>query len=90
MYIKYDIDAYTYETDPSAILLKNLSPKMTNEENIKHWMLMNNETDPGKGIAPRGDLSSNIEAYGLIDCKVTSLNTDKSNYFWMISSPTTS
>ena len=63
---------------------------MNNEEEIKTQMLLNNETKPGDGIAPRRDLDETPLPYGLIDCKVSSLKTDSNNYFWMISSPTTS
>ena len=53
-------------------------------------MYINNETNPGAGIAPRAELDENPLPYGLIDCKVTSLKTDEENFFWMRSSPTTS
>jgi hypothetical protein len=53
-------------------------------------MYINEENDPSVGIAPRGDLANPLIAYGLIDCKVSSLKTDSQNYFWMRSSPTTS
>ena len=53
-------------------------------------MLANNETKPGSGIAPRKDLDKDPIPYGLIDCKISSLSTDKDNFFWMKSSPTTS
>jgi len=49
---------------------------MNNEEEIKYWMYTNEEDDPSVGIAPRGDLATPIIAYGLIDCKVSSLRTD--------------
>ena len=53
-------------------------------------MYINEEKDPSLGIAPRGDLATPKLAFGLIDCKVSSLKTDTQNYFWMRSSPTTS
>jgi hypothetical protein len=72
------------------VILKRYHPNMNNEEDIKQWMYTNEETDPGVGIAPRADLSDPPLAYGLIDCKISSVNTDKENFFWVRSSPTTS
>ena len=44
-----------------------------------------------EGIAPREDLyKDGPQAYGIIDCKVISPETESANHYWMVSSPSTS
>ena len=42
MYIFYHLDQYNYENAPSMTILKNIHPKINNEEDIKVQMLINN------------------------------------------------
>lgn len=64
---------------------------MVDEESMKYWMLMNEEEDVRNGIAPREDQYKPSPApYGIIDCKILTPNTQRENYYWVISSPSLS
>jgi hypothetical protein len=84
-------DPYDFENDPRARIFREFHPKMGTTEDVKHWMLINEEEDVREGIAPREDLyKDDPQAFGIIDCKVISPETEAANHYWMISSPSTS
>lgn len=85
------LEPYSYDNDPRAIIYKRLNPIMNNEEDMKKWLISNDEASPDVGLAPRYDLkASNPIAFGLTDCKIATPNTLKENFIWAISGPTTS
>jgi hypothetical protein len=91
VYFTPDADPYTFEGDPRARILKTYHPKMKTEEDLKYWLLMNEEDDVREGIAPREDLyQPDPQPYGIIDCKILTPDTEQGNYYWAISSPSTS
>lgn len=60
---------------------------------MKKWLLTNQCQDVTVGLAPRYDLSDNVNKkrpFGLTDCKVVSANTLKNNFIWAYSGPTMS
>lgn len=66
---------------------------MQSEEDMKKWLITNEETYPESGLAPRYDFAQNLskkEAFGLTDCKIVSANTMRENYVWAISGPSKS
>lgn len=85
------IDPYTFENDPRARILRTYHPKMKTEADLQYWLLMNEEDDVREGIAPREDLyTADPQPYGIIDCKIITPNSRAGNYYWAISSPSTS
>lgn len=64
---------------------------MTNIDQMKYWLINNEEEVPNRGLAPRYDLKEeNPKPFGLTDLKIASENTIKNNYFWAYSGPSTS
>jgi hypothetical protein len=64
---------------------------MRTVEDMKHWLLMNEEEDPREGIAPREDCYlPDPQPFGIIDCKILTPDTEQGNYYWLVSSPSTS
>ena len=64
---------------------------MTTIDDMKYWLVNNEEEIPRTGLAPRYDmLEEKARAFGLTDCKIASENTIKENYFWAISGPSNS
>ena len=53
--------------------------------------MTNEEEDPRSGLAPRYDVvETGASAFGLVDCKIITPNTEKLNFIWAISGPSTS
>jgi hypothetical protein len=64
---------------------------MKTEADLQYWLLTNEEEDVREGIAPREDLYlADPQPYGIIDCKILTPNSRAGNYYWAISSPSTS
>jgi hypothetical protein len=84
-------DPYDYNNDPRATIFKKYNKIMTDEDSMKKWLITNEEEDVREGLAPREDLyTPNPSPYGIIDCKIVSASSLKKNYYWVISSPSTS
>jgi hypothetical protein len=47
------LDNATYQTDIRGLILKEYHPKMLNEEDMKYWLINNEEKNVTKGLAPR-------------------------------------
>ena len=64
---------------------------MTNIEEMKYWLINNEEELPKQGLAPRYDLMpTNPKAFGLTDCKIASESIIDANFFWAFSGPSIS
>lgn len=91
MYKYCKVDPFNYENDPSAMILKNYHQKMQTVDDMKKWLLTNEEEDVRVGIAPREDqYQQDPQPFGNIDLKIVSAETESNNFYWVISSPTTS
>lgn len=81
---------YDYDTDPRAIVYERYDKHIEGVEDMKYWLLNNDDDDPRVGIAPRYDLAEKPSAFGLTDLKIITPDTIKNNYIWAISGPTLS
>ena len=53
VYDKLGIQGSDYWTDPRAVILKRYHPRMLTIEDMKHWLVQNDEDDVRVGLAPR-------------------------------------
>ena len=53
VYDKLGIQGSDYWTDPRAVILKRYHPRMLTIEDMKHWLVHNDEDDVRVGLAPR-------------------------------------
>ena len=84
-------DGHDYEDDPRAIIYAKYNNSILTVEDMKKWLLTNSQESPKSGIAPRYDLAEQgAAAFGLTDCKIVAPETQRKNYIWAISGPTTS
>lgn len=64
---------------------------ISNVEDMKKWLINNENEDPRDGLAPRYDLYEKGPAlFGLTDCKVVTPDTLRNNYIWAYSGPSMS
>lgn len=91
MYDIFYIDPYTYNDDPRAYEYSKYDKLINNVEDMKKWLLNNDNEDPKIGLAPRYDLDKKSpSAFGLTDLKIVSPETLQNNFIWAISGPSTS
>lgn len=69
----YEKYPYTYENDPRAYEYQKYDKLINNVEDMKKWLLNNDNEDPKIGLAPRYDLDKKSPTpFGLTDLKIIS------------------
>ena len=80
-----------YDSDPRGIIYARYNSSILTIDDMKVWLIKNEEDDPRKGIAPRYDLAEKgPSAFGLTDCKIVAAETERKNFIWAISGPSRS
>jgi len=86
------MDPTNYTNNVRAILFDKYAPNISNWDNFKSVMRLNNYSDTGNycnAIAARCDLESNTTfPFGAVDCKATDAFMAKNHESWIIDGPT--
>ena len=86
-----NIDPYTFDDDPRAQEYAKYDKVIETADDMKKWLLANENEDPRVGIAPRYDLATKgTSTFGLTDLKIITPQTLKEGYTWIYSGPSMS